>query len=400
MRATSKDREDGLLLVALGLAAGPLVALGLARFAYALLLPSMRDDLGWNYAAAGALNTANAAGYLVGALAATSIARMVGSRRTFLAGTALTTVALALTAVTSSFAVLLVIRFVAGLAGAFAFIIGAVLVAEASHRGSRSRAALLLGVYFGGSGTGIVLAGLLVPLVLDLTDGTGWRQGWLGLAAIGAVATLAAVIAARHVGDPVPPEDHARRWDRRQIGWLVAAYTCFGMGYIAYLTFISEYLTDNGVVGPVIAGFWAVVGVAAAVSGPLWGPVLGHLGGSRGMALVLVVLATGTVLPVLLGGSVAAYLSGLVVGGSFLGVVTAVTISVREVLPQVLWTSGLAFATIAFGLGQTVGPSLTGWVSDLTADLGTGLLLSAPLLLVAAGLALVQQGHPAGADRA
>lgn len=399
----SRGEGHGRLLLALGLAAGPLVALGLARFAYALLLPAMRDDLGWSYAEAGALNTTNAAGYLVGALLAAPLARVVGSRRSFLLGTSITTVAIGLTAATSAFAALLTIRFVAGLAGALAFIIGAALVAEASHRGSRGRAALLLGIYFGGSGTGIVLAGLLVPWVLDLTDGTGWRQGWLGLAAIGGLATIAAIVAARHVDDPVPPEDHARRWNRRQISWLVAAYTCFGMGYIAYLTFISQYLTDNGIVGPVIAGFWALVGIAAAASGPLWGPVIGRLGGARGMAVVMVVLAAGTVLPVLLGGAVAAYLSGLVVGGSFLGVVTAVSISVREILPQPLWTAGLAFATIAFGVGQTVGPSLTGWVSDRTQDLGTGLLLSAALLLAGAGLALLQerrlaQGVPARAS--
>ena len=179
----SRGEGHGRLLLALGLAAGPLVALGLARFAYALLLPAMRDDLGWSYAEAGALNTTNAAGYLVGALLAAPLARVVGSRRSFLLGTSITTVAIGLTAATSAFAALLTIRFVAGLAGALAFIIGAALVAEASHRGSRGRAALLLGIYFGGSGTGIVLAGLLVPWVLDLTDGTGWRQGWLGLAA-------------------------------------------------------------------------------------------------------------------------------------------------------------------------------------------------------------------------
>ena len=39
----------------------------MARFAYALLLPAMRDDLGWNYAQAGGLNTANALGYVLGA---------------------------------------------------------------------------------------------------------------------------------------------------------------------------------------------------------------------------------------------------------------------------------------------------------------------------------------------
>ena len=55
---------------------GPVIALGLARFAYALLLPAMRADLGWSYADAGAINTANAAGYLAGALLATPTASL------------------------------------------------------------------------------------------------------------------------------------------------------------------------------------------------------------------------------------------------------------------------------------------------------------------------------------
>ena len=49
---------------ALGLALGPAV---LARFDYALLLPSVRADLYWSFATAGAMSTANALGYLAGA---------------------------------------------------------------------------------------------------------------------------------------------------------------------------------------------------------------------------------------------------------------------------------------------------------------------------------------------
>lgn len=381
---------QGRLLLAVGLAAGPLVALGLARFAYALLLPAMSDDLGWSYSAAGALNTTNAAGYLVGALLAAPLARAIGSRRAFVAGTVLTTLVLALTAATSIYAVLLTIRFIAGLAGALTFVLGAALVAEASHRGTRGRAAMLLGIYFGGAGAGIVAAGLLVPWVLSITNGTGWRAGWLVLASVAALATVAAWASARRVADPEPPGEAARAWDRRLVGWAVLAYTCFGVGYIAYLTFMSEYLLNEGMKSPVIAGFWAIVGLAAAVSGLVWGRLLGRLGGSRGMAVVMMVLAAGTVLPVALGGTVAAYLSGAVVGGSFLAVVTAVSIAVREALPQPHWTAGIAFATVAFGLGQTVGPTLTGWVSDLTADLGTGLLLSGAILVVGALMALLQ----------
>ena len=56
--------------IALGLSLGPAVSNGLARFAYGLLLPAMRDDLGWNYTQAGWVNTANAIGYLIGAVLA------------------------------------------------------------------------------------------------------------------------------------------------------------------------------------------------------------------------------------------------------------------------------------------------------------------------------------------
>ena len=44
------------LWTAAALALGAAVSLGLARFAYAMLLPPMRADLGWSYTTAGAMN--------------------------------------------------------------------------------------------------------------------------------------------------------------------------------------------------------------------------------------------------------------------------------------------------------------------------------------------------------
>ena len=66
----------------------------------------------------------------------------------------------------------------------------------------------------------------------------------------------------------------------------------------------------------------------------------------------------------------------------------------RRVLPPGLWTSGLAFATVAFGVGQTVGPWLTGWFSDVLGSLGAGLVLSGVLLVVGAVVALPQREPP------
>jgi predicted MFS family arabinose efflux permease len=65
------------------LALGTASALGLARFAYGLLVPAMRAELGWSLAQAGTLTTANSLGYLVGAVAAAPVAWRLGETGTF-----------------------------------------------------------------------------------------------------------------------------------------------------------------------------------------------------------------------------------------------------------------------------------------------------------------------------
>lgn len=397
MSTRSRVDGQGSLAVALGMSAGPLVALGLARFAYALLLPTMRDDLAWSYADAGTLNTANAAGYLIGAMFTAQLAARIGSRRCFVAGIALTALLLLATAGTSSLVLLGVIRFLAGVSGALSFVIGGGLVAEASHRASKGRAAVMLGLYFGGAGLGIVLAGLLVPAVLSASG--SWRLGWVVLAALAALALAVGVLATRQIADPEPPLPGAARWNRRAIAPVLAGYTCFGLGYIAYLTFVIALLAERGFGTVEVAAFWTVVGVGAAASGFVWGPVLGRLPGGRGMAVIMVVLALGTALPVWLDGAPTTYVSGLLVGGTFLSVVTAMTVAVRQTLPQPHWTAGVAYTTVGFGLGQTVGPVLTGWVSDRFDSLTSGFLVSAIVLLVGAGLALTQPTRSAGREQ-
>ena len=74
------------LALALALSLGAAVSLGVTRFAYGLLLPPMRADLQWSYPLAGAMNTANALGYLLGALAAPRLMARYGPSRLTVAG--------------------------------------------------------------------------------------------------------------------------------------------------------------------------------------------------------------------------------------------------------------------------------------------------------------------------
>src|SRR5437588_9984027 len=84
------------LILILSLA--PTIGLGIGRFAYALVLPDMRDSLGWSYSAAGFLNTINAVGYLMGALLASRAIQRFGLARTVRWGTLAAVTSLALSA--------------------------------------------------------------------------------------------------------------------------------------------------------------------------------------------------------------------------------------------------------------------------------------------------------------
>ena len=266
LRSLSPARSPGLpagLAAALGLALGPAVAIGLARFAYALLLPSMRADLDWSFAAAGAMNTANALGYLAGALLAAVVARRYGTRRAFVVSLGVTVLALLATGGTGNTVALVALRAVAGASGAVTFIAGAGLVAAAAATVSPRRAATLLGIYTAGGGAAIVASGLAIPYLLAATSlADGWRWGWVLLAGLGAVAFVVATPFALASAEPPAPPVADRRWPARHLGPVLVSYGLFGAGYIAFMTFIVAFLKGHGTGPSGITAFWVVLGTA------------------------------------------------------------------------------------------------------------------------------------------
>lgn len=377
---------------AIGLALGPAVALGLARFAYALLLPAMRSDLDWSYAQAGAINTANAVGYLVGAVLATGLTTWIGARRTFVAGLVVTTLAVLASAASGALAVLAALRLVAGAAGAFAFIGGAALVAQLASGGVARRGPLLLGIYISGAGAGIAASGALVPAVLSAAGAGGWRAGWLVLGALAVGGTAVAALTARRAAcPPASPEGQRSGGSPGRLAPVGLGYGLFGAGYIAYATFIIAYLRGQGLGATEVSVFWIVLGLAAVVAAFAWHGVLERLRGGRGPATVIAVATLGAALPLVSTGMPAALASALLFGGSFLTVVAAVTELARRTVPPHAITAAIGALTIAFALGQCAGPLLAGVLSDGPAGVRAGLALSAAILAAGALVSLLQR---------
>ena len=114
-------------LIAFLLSFGPTVSNSFARFAYALVLPAMRTDLALDWSSAGWLNTANAIGYLGGALLARFLVRTAGNRALFSAGMLITAAALLATGLVRDVGALSLARALSGVGGAMVFVCGGAL---------------------------------------------------------------------------------------------------------------------------------------------------------------------------------------------------------------------------------------------------------------------------------
>lgn len=411
--------------VALVLSLAAAVSLGITRFAYGMLLPPMRADLGWTYAVAGSMNTANAVGYLLGALSAPWLMRRFSAPHVLVAATLVAGMFMAASGFFTAASALLSQRLLAGVASAWVFVAGGVLAARLGTWFPR-HSGLLLGIFYGGVGWGIVLSALATPAILQAHahEPHGWQWAWWWLAAVCAGITVALIWPARFFikkdasslsdiglsathfeksGAPAntdtppiqPTAQHIAAQPNRvklgQLGFALAGYACFGVGYIGYMTFVIALLRDQGVPVNDISVFYALLGLAVVASSRLWAGLLDRARGGGALALLNALLGVATVLPALTTAWPLMLLSGLMFGGVFLSVVASTTALVRHNLPMAQWPAGISLFTVVFAAGQIVGPSVVGWIADGAGGLTRGLLVSAVALWVGAGLAWRQQ---------
>lgn len=319
------------MATAVRLALGTASALGLARFAYGLLVPALQGDLGWTLADAGALSTANGLGYVVGAVLTAALLRR-GTASVFRWGMAATAVTLAGTAASNEFVVLVAMRALAGAAGAAVFIAGGVIAARLAARAGSSAP---VAVYFAGTGAGIIPSGAAIPAL-----GDHWRAAWIGLGIAVGIATLISWSATGP--DEEKATDGAGRARVRPLRRVALACLLFAVGYITYITFLSVYPTDRhaSVLQEILT--WTVLGAGVMATPFLWSRPMTRWPGTRVLAAVLGGLAGGAALPLLPSSAIAVFASAAAYGVTFMTVPAAVTACIRTVLQPVDWTATFA----------------------------------------------------------
>lgn len=379
-------------LIVIGLSLGPAVSNGFARFAYGLVLPAMRSDLGWSYTEAGWINTANALGYLIGALLAFVTVARLGPGRLFVGGMVLTAVTLVLSGLTRDFWVLTLWRVLAGVGGAPVFIAGGAIVSTL-FKGEPARNALAIAVYFGGGGFGMLLSGVAMPLLLERLGAAAWPQTWLLLGVASAVAVLPSWWAVHAVRlAPAPAAGRlAAGLPVRGMAAALAGYFLFGVGYIVYVTFLVAWLRAEGASTEFVALTWAVLGIGVMASPFPWRTVLASSRGGAALALSCAATGLGTLLPLAFGWPASVLASAAVFGLSFFIAPTSVTSFGRKNLAEAQWGASFALFTTVFAIGQMIGPVAAGAVGDHTDSISLGLFGAGVTLLLAAVVATAQK---------
>jgi predicted MFS family arabinose efflux permease len=379
-------RAPGALWSALVFASAIAVVNGFGRFAYAILLPVMRDDLRWDYALAGWLNTANSLGYGLGALAGMWLLAYLRPATLFIGGLATTVFTLGLCGLTTDLWWMMLWRLLAGIVSAWVFSCGGALIA-ARFPDNKDDAAAAIAIYYAGGGLGIALSGGLLLPVLD--GHWGWPTGWmvLGLAGL-ALAVWPAKMAREIGGKTSEVSSQPIAW--RPFTPALIAYFLFGVGYIVYLTFVVAWMREKQLGVTWSMGVWVILGLAVTASGWLWRQPMARWWPATTFASASLCTALGTVVPLISGELAALIVSALLVGGSFFMVPGSVMALVRLSLPPAQWAKCMNLFTMIFAIGQAAGPVLAGGLADRF-GLNTAMLAAAAVLLAGSAIVLLQR---------
>ena len=166
-----------------------LAGIGLVRYSYSPLIPSMLDHHWITASEAGYLGTVNFLGNLVGAIFCAMLAHRFTAGRVCRAALLIGLLSVAASGLDLGFAWLAGCRFLAGLTAAGVMILTPVIAVSGIRQSARST---VIGSVFVGAGVGVIGLSLLLPIFITSSPSGGWfftaalvlactLLGWAGL---------------------------------------------------------------------------------------------------------------------------------------------------------------------------------------------------------------------------
>ncbi|MGX1097000.1 MFS transporter [Amorphus sp. MBR-141] len=380
MSASARLGAAGFALIA--------VTYGLARFAFGLFLPAIRDDLSMSATVGGVIAGGSFLGYCLAIVLSAWLTERWGPRPVATAAGAVATVGLALIAAAPNAAVLAAAVLLAGSSTGLASPPLAAAVATALPSGLRDSVNTIINA---GTSAGLALSG---PAALFL--GGSWRGCYALFALAAALVTFSIWMSVpARAGGQSFARPHVPAWSA-DLGRLVAACLLTGAASTAVWTFGGDLASRNlGWSSQQVGSLWVAIGIAG-IAGASAGALARQIGLAAATCMALAVLALGTVLvgwPTTTASLVLA--GGLLAGVAYVMLTGLFLVWGTRAVPDRPAT-GVTVAFLAIAVGQTAGAPLFGALLDAAG--------AAPAVGVFAGLAVaavpVARHAPAGARTA
>ncbi|WP_191487960.1 YbfB/YjiJ family MFS transporter [Pseudomonas sp. FEN] len=355
MRSTSPGLEPARNAIWLPILAGlcaSLVGIGLARFAYTPLIPSLIQAQWFSASDVVYLGAANLVGYLIGALAGRPLAQRLTNKSTLRLMMLAVTLSLFACGFPLSVSWFFGWRLLSGVAG------GAIMVLVAATvlpHVPASRKGLASGAIFLGIGLGIAGSGTIVPPLLSL----GLRDTWFGLGALALILTAASWFgwpaAASH--ETAPARDNSSPAPTNPgVYLLFGQYAFMAAGLVPAMVFLVDYVARGLGAGPHRGALiWIMYGLGSIIGPVTYGFLADKLGARLGIRLVLVVQAIALGLIPVSSSFLALAVLAVVLGSFPPGIVPLALARVHELVPehhqqQIAWSR----ATVSFATFQAV----------------------------------------------
>ena len=268
--ATSNGEPPVRIGVATAAAVGAvLVGLGLARFAFAPLQPALVADGWFSGSGAALLAAANLAGYLIGALTGSHVARRISPPNVIRAAMLVVAASFLLCADESlPFIWFFLWRVASGIGGGM--IMGLAGPTVLTYVPEARRALIGQMVLYGLTG-GIIIAGALMPLLVK----TSAEPAWI---ALGAISLLTAAATWR-MWPPAQPRPHATAHESEHARLYCFQYALIAVGVVPQMIFLVDYIARDLERGVAIGSrFFLLYGLGAIIGPMLYSFLAGRIG--------------------------------------------------------------------------------------------------------------------------
>ena len=375
------------------------VVMGYGRFLFTATLPDIMSELSLTTTIAGWLASVNYMGYFIGSLIAMFVPHRL-TWRALILGTLLSIITTLLLFLPNlPLSLWYVIRLFAGIASGIGMILGSSFVIQSFSTHKRS---LLSTVHYAGIGVGISASAILTWWLLNLD--LHFYSIWL-VAGLTSLPLLVLLYAIRPDGvlqgnalnkKPSIKQTYinfkrslyeAMVGQAKAVLLLSLSYVLAGFGYITSATFLPvmavKQLPTQTHAGLLI---WLVVGVFAMLSNPLWGALAKRIGETKTLIGLTLLQALGMFVPLWIAGAFGLYINAAILGATFVGIVS-MTLNIIKNINPAYSNLLIGLATLAYAVGQFLGPLVTVALAGAKDNFDAGLLVAGAGLLL--GLVLI-----------